>query len=365
MKIICTQENLKSGLLTVSKIISASNTLPVLNTVLLETSNGLLTLSSTNLEISIVTQIRGMVEEEGGVCIPAKQFTELISSFPSSNIKLSLNNNTLLIETEKHKANIKTISKEDFPLIPKIEDNLCFSAESQKLKKALDQVLFAVSQNETQPEISGILLSHQGNHIKLVATDRYRLAEKKLSQDNISAFKDCIVPHKTCSEISRIIGSLSEISEIVINENQFMLKLGETRIISRLIDGEYPDYKHILPEEFSTVILTNRQELQSAFKTSGIFSSGNNSVKMSYFENSDYFEVSSGAGEYGESVTKINCARVNTSGSILFNFRYVQEVLSALEGQSVQININSDSSPVVFTNPEDKEYLYLVMPIKI
>src|SRR5579885_1537174 len=159
MKVICTQENLKNGLQTVTRIINNSNTLPILNNVLVQTQNGLLKLSATNLEIAINTSIRCKIEEEGVLCIPAKIFSELVNSLPTQNITLEKINSDLHVKTDHYSSVIKGLSGDDFPLIPEVLQGSKLVVEAQELKSAFEQVVFAASTSETQPEISGIMLT--------------------------------------------------------------------------------------------------------------------------------------------------------------------------------------------------------------
>ncbi|HYV33380.1 MAG TPA: DNA polymerase III subunit beta, partial [Candidatus Limnocylindria bacterium] len=180
MKIICTQENLKSGLATVGRIISSTNTLPILNNLLIKTENGLLKISSTNLEIAITTTVRCKIEEDGGVTVTSKTLVDLVNNLPNKNITFQTKENELLIETENYHTSVKTLPMEEFPLIPTVEGKNTLNLDSQELKKALDQVVFAASTNQTQPEMSGILFSKSSGELRVAATDRYRLAERKM-----------------------------------------------------------------------------------------------------------------------------------------------------------------------------------------
>jgi DNA polymerase-3 subunit beta len=208
MKIIITQENLKEGLGIVSRVVGNSATLPILNNVLLETENGLLKLSGTNLETGISTYVRCSVEKEGGICLGVKTLTDLINSLPQGNITIDAEEFETKITTEHTSVNIKHLSTEDFPLIPKIEDGGKAKLDPQIMKTALDQVIFAASTSETQPEISGVLFWFGGDNLLLTATDRYRLAEKSVPYSGGLDYK-IIVPYKSAQEISRLLANLN------------------------------------------------------------------------------------------------------------------------------------------------------------
>lgn len=365
MKVICTQENLRTGLQTASRIITSSNTLPVLNNLLLKTENGLLSISSTNLEISIRTQVRCKIETEGEVCIPAKTFTELIGTLPNNNITLLTDSGVLRVETENFKGSLKTLPAEEFPLIPEVAARSTIRFVSTELKKALEYVLFAASTNETQPEICGVFIAGTSDGIKMVATDRYRLAEIKLPVRISEGIDNIIIPLKTANEIDKILSGPETPVEIKIGDNQALFSIAETQIVSRLVDGQYPDYEQIIPETFDTNISVSRTSLLSALRTSGIFSYGTNTVRLEFLGSEQKIVVSSGSQDLGESTVSVPCSVVGPDVTVLFNYRYIQDVLSSLNEEEILVKVNTDNTPVVIGRSDNKDYLYLVMPIKI
>lgn len=365
MKVICTQENLKNGLASVSRIVSPSNSLPILNNILIKTENGLLKLSSTNLEIAITCHIRCKAEQEGEVSVSAKTLTDLVSNLPNQNIELVSEPGGVKIETENYHTVIKTLPAEDFPLIPTVESSHVIQIDSLELKNSLDQVGFAVSTNQTQPEISGVLLSFEGKVLKIVATDRYRLAEKKLILPKIFPSEtQIIIPHKTVMELSRVIGSQKGMVEAVFSETQIAFKFNDTEIVSRLVDGQYPDYKQIIPSKFSTEIITKKQELLSALKTTGIFSQTANSVKFDYSSDTQVLKLLTESQELGKSEVGLASKISGPAGTVVLNYRYVLDCLGSVKTENVVIKITDDNSPSLLLPEKQDDYLYLVMPIK-
>ncbi len=365
MKVICTQENFKNGLLTVGRIISSSSTLPILNNVLIKTENGLLKISSTNLEIAITTHIRCKVEKEGEITVVCKTITELVNTLPNKNITLELKDSQLLIETENYHTSIKTLPAEEFPLIPSIESSEVVKIDSMELKNSIDQVVFAASTNQTQPEIAGVLVSIENNALKIVATDRYRLAEKKLNFKGKAALaQSVIVPQKTTIELSRIIGSQKGEVVISINDTQISFVFNDTVIISRLIDGQYPDYEQIIPSGFLTTIVTEKQALVNALRAGGIFSQGTNSVRLEYNNEKQILTLASESGELGKSVVELPSSVKGEPGQIIVNYHYVLDCLSSIDSANVIIKIVDDSSASLIVPESDESYMYLVMPIK-
>lgn len=365
MKVICTQENLKTGLLTVGRIISSSNSLPILGNVLIKTENGLLKLLSTNLEIAITTHVRCKIEEEGEMTVMCKTITDLVNNLPNKNIVLSNSNGHVAIETENYHTSIKTLPAEEFPLIPEIESQESLVLDAQEFKNSLDQVVFAASNNQTQPEMSGVLMDMEKNILKLAATDRYRLAEKKLAlQKPWTTPQQVIVPQRTILEISRIIGGQKGNITIIFSDTQISLRFNDTQVISRVVDGQYPEYKQIIPSNFATQILTKKQPFINALKTAGIFSQSTNSVKLEYKEAEQVLVLNTESQEVGKSEVKLESRVEGKSGQVILNHKYVLDCLNAMESDNVVMKIIDDSSPSLITPESKDDYLYLVMPIK-
>ncbi|MCL5667054.1 MAG: DNA polymerase III subunit beta [Patescibacteria group bacterium] len=366
MKIICTQENLKSGLLAVGRIISSNSSLPILGNVLMETENGLLKISSTNLEVAIITHIRCKVEEGGGVTVFSKTITDLVSNLPNKNITLQTQNQLLSIEAENYHTSVKTLPAEEFPLIPQIESSQNLEFDAQEFKEAVDQVVFAASLNQTQPEISGILVSLAEGEVKITATDRYRLAEKKLNLGvkNSGSRKEVIVPQKTMAELSRIIGSQKGKISMIMGDNQVTLQFNDTQIISRVVDGQYPDYKSIIPTEFSTEISIEKQALTSALRTTGIFSQNTNSVKLEYGADKQLVTLITESQDLGKSVVDLASEIKGESGGLVLNYHYILDCLQNLDVERIILKITNESSASLIVPEGQDDYIYLVMPIK-
>ena len=265
MKFICTQENLNKALSIVGRITNKNSTLPILNNVLLKIEKGQLKLSSTNLEIGINCLVGGKVEEIGEITVPTKLFANFVSNLPSGNVEIKLREDVLNIKCNGYKTNIKGLDAKEYPLAPKLEADPIFKIKSADFKKALTQISPAISSSESRVEITGVFMNLSEinkDKVVLVATDSYRLAEKKidLEKNNINKeFKNIlgninsvIIPKDTVQELMRNLDENEEMLEVIILENQILFNFGSASIISRLIDGKYPDYKQIIPNKFES-----------------------------------------------------------------------------------------------------------------
>ncbi|MFW0838155.1 MAG: DNA polymerase III subunit beta [Candidatus Komeilibacteria bacterium] len=365
MKIICTQENLNTGLSIVNHIASRNANLPILNNVLLKAVDGIITLATTNLEIGINVQIRGKVEKDGSYTVPARLLTDYINLLPKENITLTVSDEGLKIDSKKSQTEIKGMSAEDYPLIPEVSSEEQVIIKKENLQELLSQTLFAVSVDESRPEISGVFFNFSENNLVVAATDSYRLAEKKIETKS-ELHKKIIVPLKTLQELFRGLGvsGQGEVS-ISMNDDQILFSYDNVKLVSRLIDGNYPDYEQIIPKEEKTIVTTKITELVKAIKGAALFCKpGINDVKMTFLPSKGEIIIVSANGGLGENITKINADIKGDEIDMVFNYRYLLDGLNGLQSESVTIKLSNQGAPGVFVPTDREGYLYIVMPIR-
>ena len=376
MRISSLQENFKQGLLIVGKIASKNVNLPILNNILIESKKEGLKLIATNLEIGITHNARGKIEEEGSFTVDSKIITDYISLLPNEKINLVKKDNNLRINCGNYQTKIKGQSAEDFPLIPKVEKKNEYSVLIEEFKKALAQVVFAVSLNEARLELSGVFFNFDNNSLTLAATDSYRLAEKKIKLKTAKSEQNqkIIVPAKTLQELIRILSNLKENGDVgsdneeikfYISENQILFIVKSTELVSRLIEGQYPDYKQIIPSSEQTTATINRNELTRAVKASALFSkTGINDVNLDFPADKNKVVITSASGQTGESVTSLEAKVVGKDNGIIVNYHYLLDGLNNIESENIIIEIVDNNMPCILRSEKDKEYLYIIMPIK-
>ena len=376
MKLICTQENLNKALNIVGKIINKNTTLPILNNILLKTEKGRLKLSSTNLELGINYWVGGKIEEEGEITVPTKLFANFISNLPNSNVEIKLKGDVLNIKCDKYKTNIKGLNAKEYPLIPKIEAEPVFKINSSDFKQALIQVLPAISNSESRIEITGVFLDLSKldkNKITLVTTDSYRLAEKTLilKEENVNKealslagnISSVIIPKNAIQELIRDLDDES-LLEVVISENQILFKFNNANMISRLLEGKYPDYKQIIPNKFETEAVVNINEIANAIRVAGLFVSASNNIRLKTYPNSNILEVSSETSEIGSNNTKVAAEIKGKDLEVMYNHRYLSDGFGGIDGEKVVLKINSEKLPTVLTSATDKSLLCIIMPVR-
>ncbi|HYE22542.1 MAG TPA: DNA polymerase III subunit beta [Verrucomicrobiae bacterium] len=365
MKLIVTKDNLKKGLYVVSRVVGVGNPLQVLNNILIKTDQGRVRLSSTNLEIGVNTWVGGKIEEEGSLTVPARLINDYINNLPTDKVVLEKKETTLTVESENYHTNIKGLSADDFPLIPVVGDEPFARIDGQELRDALSETIWATAQNETQPEISGVYFVFEDDRVRIAATDRYRLAERiAVLKGQVSELKDVIIPFRTISELYKILSVGQGEVQIYFSETQVLFKYDETELISRLIDGAYPDYRQIIPKEFKTEANVSREELLHAIKATALFASESNNIQLEVTEK-DGIVVKASSAASGENTTKIPAKVVGESNNAVFNFRYLLDCLNNLREKNVTLKLISDSSPAMMVPEGRTNYTYIVMPIKI
>ena len=366
MKLVILKNNLRDGLNAVERATAENNNLPILKNVLIKTFNNKIQLSATNLELAITQFISGKIIEEGNITVPISALTAITGNITDERINLESENNTLRFKTDNYEAVIQGLPEEEFPIIPKLENlNNYLRMDSEIMKESFLKVINAVQLSEIRPEISGILLDFQVTNLKLVGTDSFRLGEKTINENNFSStfqrgFK-IIIPLKTAQELLRILtaGPVT----IFIDPNQILFKNDELEVISRLIDGVYPDYEQIIPKSFETEITLEKEHLINAVKLVSTFSGKANDIKIIYKEEKKSLEVYSSNQYLGENKYFIPAKIKGENFDISFNWRYLMDGLKNFDTKELVFEINGGNRAAMLKSPNDGSYFYILMPV--
>lgn len=374
MKLLILQEKLKEGLNIVERVSTKSLTLPILNNVLVSTEKNFLNLSATDLEIGIKWWALTKIEKEGKVAIPSRLFFNFVSLLPNKKINLETKNNILFIECENYKTQIKGLSADEFPIIPKIGKEEFVLIESDPLCQGLNQVADIALLSTTRPEISGIYFYFQKGLITITATDSFRLGEKKIFlKNNLSLKKEysLILPQKTAKEIINIFGEKKGEIKMYFSPNQVMFEYlmpemphPQIQLVSRLIEGEYPSYQEIIPKKHTTQLRLEKNEFINQIKTASLFSGKINEVKIKANPERKKIEIFSQSSDIGEYQSSIFGKTEGEPVEISFNHRFLLDGLLNVKSSEVLLELNGDSGPGVLKPVGDETYIYVVMPIK-
>ena len=384
MKFSCTQENLNLGLSVVSHIANRNVNLPILGNILIKCDDAGLHLMSTNLEIAVRCHVRGKIEESGEFTLPSKLCSDYIGLLPKERVDFTKEENSVTVSCGTYQTRLNGVNASEFPLIPTIDRQQKFTVKVNDLRKAIGQTLFAVAPNESRPEISGVLFKFaaeegSGSTLTLAATDSYRLAEKVipvLANAQMNDTLSVIVPARTVAELTRILSLFkdsverTEELEIFISDNQILFVFDSVELISRTIEGKYPDYRQLIPDGFETQIVVSKNELHRAVKTTSLFSRvGLHDIHLA-FTSEGNVKVSAMNSQTGEQTVNLDGNISGKENDITVNYKYFLDGIGNMETDDVLIQMIDGVSPCLL-RPKGAgdasalaDYLYIVMPIR-
>jgi DNA polymerase III subunit beta len=362
MKLQVTQENLAKAMGNVSRVANTRGTLPILSNVLLKTVGNRLSIAATNLDIAITHYIGSKVSEEGSITVPARLMQDFVSSLPSGVINLELDDYKLNISTDKYQSVINGVSAEDYPVVPAITSGRSWKVSAKVLKLGLQQVVMAASSDEARPVLTGVYLhSHDGN-LYMVATDSYRLAEKRLMKTDEDI--KLLVPATALQDLLRILGEYDGDVAVTHDEQQMLFKVGDIELVTRLIEGNYPDYRKLIPASFASSAKLKRADLTNITKVSSLFARESaGSVTINLDSEKSLVSIRSVASQLGENTSSAT-ADITGDGTITLNSRYILDGLHALGGEDILFSFNGKLEPTLLADPKADDYLHIIMPLK-
>lgn len=370
MKLTLFRDNLKNGLLAAERAVADSSNLPILKNVLLRTMGNKIQLTTTNLELAITKYISGKIIEEGVFSVPFAPFYSIVNNTVHDRINLEKDGSHFIVKTDNYEARMQGAPVEDFPLIPRMDDGGQYmEIDPVIFQDALSQVISAAHISDIRPEISGILLDFQISSLKLVATDSFRLGEKVVDGNTFKHTFDAgfraIVPLRAAQELLRIISRTTPLF-VHYDGNQILFKSDDVEMMSRLIDGTYPDYEQIIPKDAETEISLDKTHLINAVKLVSNFSGKTNDVRLSTDAEGKTVSIHSVNQFLGENKYLIPARVIGIQiTDIPFNWRYLLDGLKSIQGESVVIKLNGNNRPALLRPADDSSFLYIVMPIRI
>ena len=362
MELQVTQENLNKALGTVARVANTRGTLPILANVLIKTDQNRLSISATNLDIAITEQIGAKIAQEGAITVPARLMQDFVSSLPSGVIELKLEDNKLHITTNQYQSVVNGVLADDFPIMPAISDGQDWQVNAEAFKKALQQVIIAASSDESRPVLTGVLLHVEDGDLYVASTDSYRLAEKKLGAH--SADLQLLIPATAIQDLLRILGDFDGEVKITYDDQQVLFVVGDIRLVTRLIDGKYPDYRKLIPASFAVTATIKRADFVNVTKVSSLFARESaGSVTVNIDEKTNSLSIRSIASQLGENNATAT-GKVEGSGSITLNSRYLLDALHAFSGDEISFCFNGKLEPSLLRDPAKDDYVHIIMPLK-
>lgn len=366
MKIECIQEKLKEAVGYADRISNKNATLPVLACLLFDASQkNQLTIKATNLDLGIEMVVPVKTVEGGVIAIPSHTINSFLinSTSDEKGITLETDHSNLKIKTTHNSGLIKVSPHEDFPSIPKVSNEKSFSLNSADFVKGLRSVWYSSSISSIKPELSSVYVYCEGDFVVFVATDSFRLAEKKIKIKKTGDFGQILLPHKNIPEIIKVLESINDEVMINLDKNQISFSYKGIYLISRVIDGTFPDYKQIIPKTTSTEVIVLKQDFVNTLKLSNVFSDKFNQINIKVDPSSKKCQIRTKNNDVGENTTMLDSTITGEAVDINFNYKYIIDCLQSIDSDSVSLVFSGLNKPVVITPVSDTSFRYIVMPM--
>ena len=381
------RKELFEGIQTVGKAVATRSSLPILTHVRIAAKDGKVSMMATDLEMWMEHTLPGIgITEDGSATAPARNFTELLAALPDADVSLTVEDETNTLHLRCMKANYKLLglSADEFPLLPQVKEDSRFVMDRETLRDAIKQTIFATSTDETRAILTGVLVVFQGDSLKLVATDTHRLAVRDCPVKEGSGSASAIVPSRAMNELLRIIGN--DEGEVVVtlsgNQIQFQIENGKTEgkgddrgdsgskttLISRLIDGQFPNYERVIPAQATKTLTVERAPLAAAVKRASIVARDSASrVVLRTTEDGDKRTITAESGSGGNAYEEVEVAREGDASpvEIAFNAKYLADVLNVLDTEGLHIELTEPLRPGVIRPTDDADYLCVLMPMQV
>lgn len=365
MKLDCVKKDIEEAVEIVARVVSNSATLPVLRCIIFEAQKNIITLRATNLELGIEKTIPATVTKEGSVAIPAQILLATLKTSPQqTKVSLEVVDGTVVLEIGGAKTTIKTIPLDDFPTIPKPETKTTYHIPKETLVQGVRNVLYSASTSLIKPELASVYMYHQDGMMIFVATDSFRLAEKKIALKTDEDIPTTIIPVKNTTELIRILETQPDGDiEVFIDEDQYSIQKEGLYITSRIIDGSFPDYKSILPKEKTTEVVILKNDLLQTLKKAQVFSDKFGQINIHIYPDKKTCTISSRNNDVGEIFDSLEAVVIGQDLDISFNYKYLIDAFQSLNTDSISLKFAGIGRPLIINGVGDKTFTYLVMPM--
>jgi DNA polymerase-3 subunit beta len=375
MKVSVLQENLAHGLNIVSRAVSPRSTLPVLANVLVATDEGRLRLSATNLELGITCWIGAKIEEEGSTTVPARTFTELVSTLTGQQVEMDLNvrTQTLNLRSGTSNTDLKCIDSQEFPPMPSPDMTNGIKINVVDLREMIQQVAFSASTDDARPILTGVLMTVQGNQVTLAAADGFRLSVRKaeLSSD-VTRPISAVIPARALSELARVASDGEQTITMTLppGRGQVIFRMKDIELVSQLIEGTFPDYEQIIPRNYQTRSVLSTSSFLKACKQAEIFArEGSHIARLNISPGGELqpgtMEISGQSEETGFNQTTLDASIEGPELLIAFNVRFLREVLDVVNTPNVVLETSVDTAPGVLKPAGDENFTHVIMPMHL
>lgn len=363
MKVECIKDKLQRAIFLTERMVGRNLSLPILSNILIEAKNGKLIIRSTNLDIGIEVSVPAVIEKEGSLTVKPAVLGSFLNNLKGEDkIKLESVNNNITITTKASSTVIKCESAEDFPVIPVVKDVEPLVINGEDFVSGLKSVFFAGATSDIKPEISSVYIYSDGDYLYFVATDSFRLAEKRVTLAGNKGIESMIVPFRNVSEIIRVLDNYSKDVQILNDGNQVSIYTDDFFLTSRIIDGVYPDYRQIMPKKIKTKVSLDREEVVQAFKLTNVFLNKLNQTTLTVQNDNNCVEIQSHNQDVGENTISIPAKIEGEDLTANFNARYITDVFGSIYDSQINFNFDEVKNRLLIQGDKD-DFSYLVMPL--
>ncbi len=363
MKIECIKEKILYGVASAEKVTGKNLSLPILSSLYLRAEKNNLTVKGTNLDLGIEIQIPVKVLEEGEVVVPGSLLNGILSNLQEEKIILETRESELFIITKNTSSTLKTVSAEDFPLIPKTTSSKIIEIDTQNFVQGFQSVWYSAAVTSMKPELSSVYVYAEKEELVFVATDSFRLAEKRVSIKKEIDMEGILIPFKNIPEILRFLEAGKGEVSLSLDSGQVSFSREGGYLVSRVIEGLFPDYRQIIPKEAKTEVVVLKQDLLQALKLSHVFSDTFNQVILQVFPKEKNFEITTKNANLGENKTSIEAVVKGEDSILSFNYKYITDCFSSIKNDSLTLFFHGVGKPLLIRGLHDKTFLYVVMPM--
>ncbi len=363
MKVEIQKEELGKSISFAERVAGKNTTTPILGTILLKATGNLLTLSATNIDLSLEVTIPAKVHTAGTVAVPAQFLNNFVSSLYDTNkVVFELENNNLVVKTNHSSSVVKAIPHDEFPSIVRMGDGKQ-SVTAKDISQGLKSVWWAATAASIKPELSSVYMYHSGDNLIFVATDSFRLAEKRVQMKKVPESPPVLIPYKNIADIIRFLDQVKDTCDMFVSHNQIAFATPTMYLASRVLEGVFPDYKQVIPKDVKTTVTVLTHDLQQSCKLLQVFTDKFNQTVFTIAPDQKKFEVRTKNADVGETVVTLDVKAEGEPIEMSFNHRYVSDVFPVLTTESVTLVFSGLARPMVVRGIGDNTFMYLLSPM--
>jgi len=365
MKVICSRKDLYEGVQTAARAVSARSSLPILSHLLVRTQEDRIRLAGFDLEIGVECSVAANVQDAGSLTVPARILSEVLSTLPDTEIVLSVDEgNKVSLKCGTSDYEILGLPPEEFPMLPEVKDEASFTAEKASLKSAIEKTIFAVSQDESRASLTGILLTLQDSYLRLASTDTHRLCVVDCPLGQSQGEATSIIPGRAMAELQRIVGDGEGNVVASVSQSQVLFNVDDTVLVSRLIEGQFPNYQKVIPQEYTKKLIIPTEQLQQSVRRASIVA--REDANRIVLRTSDAkLTVTAESSSVGRAYEEVDVVREGEDVEMAFSAKYLLDFLAVLDTEAVEMQLTGNLSPALLKPQDNESYTYVLMPMQI